>query len=148
MARVCPAAARRNPPKARGRRPPGRVAHALLSHGSTMLAAFADGPVLLSRKDPNAATQILSVAFATSTVRSDRVVAACLRCTGAQRHRVTVEALTPGFAVDLLPERAHDDDRILLAIRVHRRLGTVRRLCLVRFSVGEAAAVATITVLA
>jgi hypothetical protein len=148
MAQVCRAATRRNPPKARGRRPRGRVAHALLSRGSTMLAAFADGPVLLSRTDPNAATQILSAAFATSTVRSDRVVAACLRCTGAQRHRVTVEALTPGFAVDLLPERAHDDDRILLAIRVHRRLGTVRRLCLVRFSVGEAAAVASITVLA
>lgn len=121
-----------------------------------MLAAFADGPVLLSRMDhtglpspaANASTQILSVAFATSTVRSDRVVAACLRCTGAQRHRVTVDALTPGFAVDLLPQRAHEDDRILLGIRIHRRLGTVRRLCLVRFSVGEAAAVASITVLA
>ena len=118
-------------------------------------AALADGPLLLSRTDPgelpspalNARTQILSVAFATSTLRSDRVVAARLQCTGAHGQRVRAEAITPGFTVDLLPQRSHEQGRILLAVRIHRRLGTVRRLCLVRFCVGDAAAVASITVL-
>lgn len=131
------------------------MAHALLRLNSTMLAALDDGPLLLSRTDSTAlqspsigaTTQILSVAFATSTVRSDRVVAARLQCTGAQGERVTAEAATPGFTVDLLPQRSHDDGRILLAVRIHRRLGTVRRLCLVRFCVGHAAAVASISVL-
>ena len=120
-----------------------------------MLAALADGPLLLARTDSTglssphagATPQILSVAFATSAVRSNRVVAARLQCTGAQRSRVTAEAMTPGFDVDLLPQRSQDDGRILLAVRIHRRLGTVRRLCLVRFCVGQAAAVASITVL-
>lgn len=123
----------------------------------TMFAAAGDGTfphdvgpraVAVSTPAANSAPlQIRSVSFASSTVRSDRVVAATLDCVGGQRRAVSAEPLTPGFEIELLPQRAREDGRIVLAVRIHRRLGTVRRLCLVRFCVGDAAATASITVL-
>ena len=112
-------------------------------HGAGMAAAPTDP----APPPDNLTTQIRSVSVASSIVRSDRVVAVTLGCLGGHRRAVKVESLTPGFEIDMLPERARQGEMIILGVRIHRRLGTVRRLCLVRFSLGGASAVASITVL-
>lgn len=91
-------------------------------------------------------SHIESIAFASDTVRSDHVVAVTLECTGGHRRAITVESMTAGFEVELLPERSQERGQILVAIRIHRRLGTIARLCVLRFNVGDATAIASITV--
>ena len=93
------------------------------------------------------APRSLSVSFAVSTIRSDRVAVAKIDCPGALPHEVAAFAVTPGFEVDLLEERAVSDGLIIVGVRIHRRIGAIRRLCLVRFSVGRLSATASITVL-
>jgi len=89
---------------------------------------------------------VLSVSFETSTIRSDRVAVARIDCPGASPDQVRCSPVTPGFEIELLDERAMQDGQILVGLRIHRRIGSVRRLCLVRFSIGRASATASITV--
>jgi hypothetical protein len=91
--------------------------------------------------------EIRSVAFARSTLRTGRTVAARVHCDARDPTGLRCEAVTPGFIVELMPERARHDDHLLVGLRIHRRLGIVRQLCLVKFSIGEATATASITVL-
>jgi hypothetical protein len=101
----------------------------------------------LHPSDSGCFAQILAITFASATVRSDRVVAVTLDCSAGHRGPLRVTSMTPGFDVEMLPDRARDRGQVIAAIRIHRRLGTIRRLCLLRFSVGSASAVASITVL-
>ncbi len=91
--------------------------------------------------------QILSVSFESSTIRSDHVAVAKVDCTGALPEDVTCHPVTPGFEIQLLEERAVQDGLIIVGLRIHRRIGAIRRLCLVRFAVRGASAIASITVL-
>jgi hypothetical protein len=91
--------------------------------------------------------EIRAVAFARSTLRTGRTVAARVHCDATDPAGLRCEAVTPGFVVELMPERSRRDDHLLVGLRIHRRLGIARQLCLVRFSIGEATATASITVL-
>lgn len=91
--------------------------------------------------------EILSVSFESSTIRSDHVAVAKINCIGATPDEVSCHPVTPGFEVQLLEERGIVDGRIIVGLRIHRRIGAMRRLCLIRFAVGGASAVASITVL-
>lgn len=99
------------------------------------------------RGDDPDSPQILSVAFESSTIRSDRVAVAKLECVGVLPEDVSVHPVTPGFEIQLLEERAMQDGLIIVGLRIHRRIGAVRRLCLVRFSIPGDSAIASITVL-
>ncbi len=91
-------------------------------------------------------SHIETISFASDTVRSDHVVAVTLECTGGHRRAISVESMTAGFEVELLPERSQERGQIIVALRIHRRLGTIARLCVLRFTVGDATAIAPITV--
>jgi hypothetical protein len=91
--------------------------------------------------------EIRGVSFATATLRSGRVAVAKIDCTGIRPQDVRCEATSPGFTLEVLPNRARQGRFVLLAIRIHRELGTPRSLCLVRFGAGSASARASITVL-
>jgi len=89
----------------------------------------------------------ISVSFESSTIRSDHVAVATIDCVGATPDEVSCHPVTPGFEVQLLDERGIADGRIIVGLRIHRRIGAMRRLCLIRFAVRGASAVASITVL-
>lgn len=93
------------------------------------------------------ASEIRAVSFSTATIRTGRVAVAKIDCTGIRPRDVRVEATRPGFSVEVLPTRARHGRFIILAVRVHRQLGTPRGLCLLRFSAGSASASASLTVL-
>lgn len=97
--------------------------------------------------DGHDAPEILSVSFESSTIRSDHVAVAKIDCVGAVPEDVICHAVTPGFEIQVLDERAVQDGLIIMGLRIHRRIGAIRRLCLIRFSVGGASAIASITVL-
>ena len=97
--------------------------------------------------DPPGRPEILSVSFESSTIRSDHVAVATIDCVGAHPDDVTCHAVTPGFEIQLLEERGMQDGHIIVGLRIHRRIGAMRRLCLIRFAVRGASAVASITVL-
>lgn len=92
--------------------------------------------------------EIRAVSFATATIRSGRVAVAKIDCTGIRPYDVRCEAALPGFTVEVLPNRARQGRFILMAVRIHRELGTARGLCLLRFGTGPSSALASITVLA
>lgn len=96
--------------------------------------------------DPETPTA-LSVSFEASTIRSDDVAVARVDCMGIRPDEVHCYAATPGFEIHVLEERALVEDRIILGLRIHRRIGAIRRLCLVRFAVRGMSATASITVL-
>jgi len=91
--------------------------------------------------------QIRSVAFSTATIRTGRVAVAKIDCTGIPPHEIHCESTSQGFDVEILPTRTRQGRFVILGIRVHRRLGVPRSLCLLRFSAGPLGAVASVTVL-
>ena len=97
--------------------------------------------------DDEGGFRIRSVSFACATIRSGRVAAAKIACDGAFPGWVRCTPVTPGFDVEILPERTYQQGEIIVGLRIHRRIGAPRRLCLIRFDVGNASAKASITVL-
>ena len=93
-------------------------------------------------------SEIRAVSFSTATIRTGRVAVAKIDCSGVKPHDVRCEATGPGFTIEVLPDRTRQGRFVLLAIRIHRQLGTPRSLCLVRFSAGSTNALASLTVLA
>ena len=61
---------------------------------------------------------------------------------------IKCESMSSGFILDVLPQHAVQEkgEQIVLAMRIFRRMGTPRALCLVRVSIGGSSAVASITV--
>jgi hypothetical protein len=92
------------------------------------------------------ASEIRAVSFSTATIRTGRVAVAKVDCTGIRPRDICVEA-RPGFTVEVLPTRARQGRFVILAVRIHRQLGTPRGLCLLRFSAGSLSASASLTVL-
>jgi|GEM_PF-2388457 len=88
------------------------------------------------------------IAFSTSTIRSGGMAVAKVRGSNLQGADVRCEAMSNGFIVDVLPHHAvqSEGEQLVLAMRVFRRMGTPRALCLVRVSVGDSSAVGSITV--
>jgi hypothetical protein len=93
-------------------------------------------------------SEIRAVSFSTATIRSGRVAVAKVDCSGIRPRELRVEATRPGFVVEVLPHRARHGRFVILAVRIHRQLGTPRGLCLLRFSAGSVSASASLTVLA
>jgi hypothetical protein len=89
---------------------------------------------------------IEAVSFQGATIRSGGVAVARLRGRNVDPSAVTCTAANSGFVVDILPQRTEQGDELVLGIRIFRRIGTPRGLCLIRFCVGPATAVASITV--
>lgn len=92
--------------------------------------------------------EIRAVSFSTATIRSGRVAVAKVDCSGIRPQDIRCEATRPGFTVEVLPDRARQGRFVILAVRIHRQLGTPRSLCLLRFSAGPTQAMASLTVLA
>ncbi len=101
---------------------------------------------LRSADASDAVPTIEAVSFQGSTIRSGGVAVARLRGRDLDAHGITCEGVNAGFVVDLLPERTEQGDELVLGIRIFRRMGTPRGLCLIRFGCGPAQAVASITV--
>jgi hypothetical protein len=93
------------------------------------------------------APEIRAVSFATATIRTGRVAVAKIDCSGIRPQDVRCESARAGFVVEVLPSRARQGRFVILAIRIHRQLGTPRSLCLVRFSAGPLSSLASLTVL-
>ena len=91
---------------------------------------------------------IESVAFGTATIRSGGMAVATLRGSNLHAADVRCEVMSTGFIVDVLPHHTvqAEGEQLVLAMRVFRRMGTPRGLCLVRVSVGTSSAVGSITV--
>ncbi len=91
---------------------------------------------------------IEGLAFSTATIRSGGMAVAKIR--GAHLHgaEIECESMNGGFIIDVLPQHAvqEEGEQIVLAMRIFRRMGTPRALCLVRVSIGGSSAVASITV--
>lgn len=99
-------------------------------------------------QSPAIAPEIRGVSFSTATIRTGRVAVAKVDCTGIRPYDVRCEAASSGFTVEMLPNRARQGRFILIAVRIHRHLGTPRGLCLLRFSAGSVSTQASLTVLA
>lgn len=91
--------------------------------------------------------EIRAVSFSTATIRSGRVVVAKIDCTGIRPHDIRCESVSPGFSAEVLPNRARQGRFVILAIRIHRELGTPRGLCLLRFSAASTSSLGSLTVL-
>ena len=91
--------------------------------------------------------EIRGVSFSTATIRSGRVAVAKIDCSGIRPQDVRCEATQSGFVAEVLPNRTRQGRFVILAVRIHRQLGTPRGLCLLRFSAGTASALASLTVL-
>jgi len=114
-----------------------------------MLAVTRPSTLVATTSQPVAvAPEIRAVSFTTATIRTGRVAVAKIDCTGVRPQDVRCEPSRPGFTVEVLPRRARQGRVVLIAIRIHRQLGTPRGLCLLRFTAGTASAQASITVLA
>lgn len=94
------------------------------------------------------APEIRAVSFSTATIRSGRVAVAKIDCTGIRPQDLRCKAEQAGFEVEVLPNRTRQGRFILIALRIHRQLGTPRNLCLVRFSAASVSSLASLTVLA
>lgn len=92
--------------------------------------------------------EIRSVSFSTATIRTGRVAVAKIDCSGIKPQDLRCEATRPGFIVEVLPDRTRQGRFVILAIRIHRQLGTPRSLCLLQFSAGSTNTLASLTVLA
>ncbi len=101
------------------------------------------------RANPGAAEApvISAVQFQGSTVRSGNVIVARLRGTQLDPYAVQCIPESPGFALEVLPERTMQSGELLLGLRLYRRIGTARGLCRVRFSIGDVSVMTSITVL-
>lgn len=110
------------------------------------MTAQASRPILRSRPIPQA--NIKSIAFAGATIRSGGVAVARIRGTCLDAGQVKCETLSHGYLLDVLPDHIvqRGGTELVVAMRVYRRLGTPKPLCLVRISVGSATSVASITV--
>lgn len=88
------------------------------------------------------------MAFSTATIRSGGMAVATLKGSNLHGADVRCEAMSNGFIVDMLPHHTvqAEGEQLVLAMRVFRRMGTPRGLCLVRVSVGTSSAVGSITV--
>lgn len=104
-------------------------------------------PPLSSPAPQLADPQINAVAFSTSTIKSGRVAVAKIDCSGIRPEDIRCESTSHGFEIEVLPARARHGRFVVLAIRIHRRLGAPRSLCLVRFTAGAHSAAASVTVL-
>ena len=91
-------------------------------------------------------SSIEAVSFQGATIRSGGVAVARLRGRNIAPGDVTAAPANAGFVIDILPERTEQGDELVLGIRIFRRMGTPRGLCLIRFTAGPATAVASITV--
>lgn len=91
--------------------------------------------------------EIRAVSFSAATIRTGRVVVAKIDCTGVRPQDVRCESARPGFVAEVLPIRARQGRFVILAVRIHRGLGTPRGLCLLRFRAGSASSLASLTVL-
>lgn len=91
--------------------------------------------------------EMRAVSFSTATIRSGRVAVAKIDCSGILPRDIHCESTRPGFVVEVLPDRTRQGRFVILAIRIHRQLGTPRSLCLLRFSAGPTNALASLTVL-
>jgi hypothetical protein len=91
---------------------------------------------------------IEGVAFSTATIRNGGMAVATLTGSNLQGADVHCEPLSGGFIVDVLPHHTvqAEGEQLVLAMRIFRRMGTPRALCLVRVSVGVSTAVGSITV--
>jgi hypothetical protein len=96
----------------------------------------------------DAAPHIEGMAFSTATIRSGGMAVATLRGSDLQGADVRCEAMSSGFIVDVLPHHTvqAEGEQLVLAMRLFRRMGTPRALCLVRVTVGDSSAVGSITV--
>lgn len=92
--------------------------------------------------------EIRAVSFSTATIRSGRVAVAKIDCTGVRPQDLRCESERAGFVVEVLPDRARQGRFLIVAIRIHRQLGTPRSLCLLRFTAGSTSSLASLTVLA
>ncbi len=91
--------------------------------------------------------EIRAVCFSTATIRSGRVAVATIDCSGLAPEDIHCEITSPGFVLDVLPTRTRQGRNVILGVRIHRNLGALRSLCLVRFHAGSQGARASVTVL-
>ncbi len=91
---------------------------------------------------------IEGLAFGTATIRSGGMAVAKVRGLHLHRGELQCESMGSGFIIDVLPQHAVQQagEQIVLAMRIFRRMGTPRGLCLVRVSIGGSSAVGSITV--
>lgn len=92
--------------------------------------------------------EIRAVSFSTATIRSGRVAVAKIDCSGIAPHELRCESTSHGFELQVLPTRARQGRFILVGVRIHRRLGTPRNLCIIRFEANGLSSSASLTVLA
>ncbi|MBV1856887.1 MAG: hypothetical protein KUG77_00650 [Nannocystaceae bacterium] len=91
---------------------------------------------------------IEGLAFSTATIRSGGMAVAKIRGVNLQQADLKCESMSSGFIIDVLPQHSvqEEGEQLVLAMRIFRRMGTPRALCLVRVSMGGSSAVASITV--
>ncbi len=99
-------------------------------------------------RSTTAPPHIEGIAFSTATIRSGGMAVATLTGSNLQGADVHCESLSSGFIIDVLPHHTvqAEGGQLVLAMRVFRRMGTPRALCLVRVGVGVSSAVGSITV--
>ncbi len=101
-----------------------------------------------AEKEDGKTSLIEGLAFSTATIRSGGMAVAKVRGQHLHGADLKCESMSSGFIVDVLPQHAVQEkgEQIVLAMRIFRRMGTPRALCLVRVSIGGSSAVASITV--
>ncbi|MEX1362419.1 MAG: hypothetical protein AB1Z98_04790 [Nannocystaceae bacterium] len=92
--------------------------------------------------------EIRAVSFSTATIRSGRVAVAKIDCSGIAPYELVCESSSTGFDLQVLPTRARQGRFILVGVRIHRRLGAPRNLCIIRFAASGQCSSASLTVLA
>jgi len=115
----------------------------------SLAAALRQRAKRVDASKPNTpAAYIERMAFSSATIRSGGMAVATLHGTDLQGADVRAEPMSRGFIVDVLPHHTvqSEGEQLVLAMRVFRRIGTPRALCLVRVSVGHSSAVGSITV--
>ena len=100
------------------------------------------------REDAGEASLIEGLAFSAATIRSGSMAVAKVRGLHLHGADLKCESMSSGFIIDVLPQHTvqEEGEQLVLAMRVFRRVGTPRSLCLVRVSIGGSSAVASITV--
>lgn len=101
-----------------------------------------------AEKEDGKTPLIEGLAFSTATIRSGGMAVAKVRGLHLHGADLKCESMSSGFIVDVLPQHAvqEEGEQLVLAMRIFRRMGTPRALCLVRVSIGGSSAVASITV--
>jgi len=100
------------------------------------------------RDDDGEESLIQGLAFSTATIRSGGMAVAKVRGLHLHGADLKCQSMSSGFIIDVLPQHAVQEkgEQLVLAMRIFRRMGTPRALCLVRVSIGGSSAVASITV--